>query len=185
MLSRSCRQISWHSLQIGLSSSLLISGISRSNQIYRQAAWINWPPRQMQILRQAAAPPCEAFCLARFLGFLPASARSNPENCGQELRDSESESTPFFNSTQEDWYPLVGKGWSSVSCDCQRTKRGLGLDLDRSSFRIRSAGQNPIKPIGAMDRITMPSALLSCLLLIPLRGQDSCQKQVVIGHRGR
>ena len=36
-----------------------------------------------------------------------------------------------------------------------------------------------------MDRITMPSALLSCLLLIPLRGQESCQKQVVIGHRGR
>jgi len=38
---------------------------------------------------------------------------------------------------------------------------------------------------GAMDRITMPSALLSCLLLIPLRGQESCQKQVVIRHRGR
>jgi hypothetical protein len=38
---------------------------------------------------------------------------------------------------------------------------------------------------GAMDRITMPSALLSCLLLIPLRGQESRQKQVVIGHRGR
>ena len=35
-----------------------------------------------------------------------------------------------------------------------------------------------------MDRITMPSALLSCLLLIPLRGQESCQKQVVIRHRG-
>ena len=40
-------------------------------------------------------------------------------------------------------------------------------------------------PNGAMDRITMPSALLSCLLLIPLRGQESCQKQVVIRHRGR
>ena len=40
-------------------------------------------------------------------------------------------------------------------------------------------------PNGAMDRITMPSALLSCLLLIPLRGQESRQKQVVIGHRGR
>ena len=38
---------------------------------------------------------------------------------------------------------------------------------------------------GAMDRITMPSALLSCLQLIPLRGQESCQKQVVIRHRGR
>jgi len=37
----------------------------------------------------------------------------------------------------------------------------------------------------AMDRITMPSALLSCLLLIPLRGQEPCQKQVVIRHRGR
>jgi len=36
-----------------------------------------------------------------------------------------------------------------------------------------------------MDRITMPSALLSCLLLIPLRGQESRQKQVVIRHRGR
>ena len=36
-----------------------------------------------------------------------------------------------------------------------------------------------------MDRITMPSALLSCLLLIPLRGHEPCQKQVVIGHRGR
>ena len=31
----------------------------------------------------------------------------------------------------------------------------------------------------------MPAALLSCLLLIPLRGQESRQKQVVIGHRGR
>jgi len=37
----------------------------------------------------------------------------------------------------------------------------------------------------AMDRITMPSALWSCLLLIPLRGQDARQKQVVIRHRGR
>jgi len=36
-----------------------------------------------------------------------------------------------------------------------------------------------------MDRITMPSALLTCLLLIPLRGQESRQKQVVIRHRGR
>ena len=31
----------------------------------------------------------------------------------------------------------------------------------------------------------MPSALLSCLLPIPLRGQESCQKYMVIGHRGR
>ena len=35
-----------------------------------------------------------------------------------------------------------------------------------------------------MDRITMPSALLACLLL-PLRGQEPRQKQVVIRHRGR
>jgi hypothetical protein len=34
---------------------------------------------------------------------------------------------------------------------------------------------------GAMDRITMPSALLSHILL----PQDLRQKQVVIGHRGR
>ena len=31
----------------------------------------------------------------------------------------------------------------------------------------------------------MPTALLSCLLLFPLRGQESRQKQVVMGHRGR
>jgi len=36
-------------------------------------------------------------------------------------------------------------------------------------------------PNGAMDRITMPSALLSQIL----REQDLRQKQVVIGHRGR
>ena len=36
-----------------------------------------------------------------------------------------------------------------------------------------------------MDPIPMPAALLSCLLLFPLRGQESCQKQVVMGHRGR
>ena len=35
-----------------------------------------------------------------------------------------------------------------------------------------------------MDLIPTPSALLSCLLL-PLRGQESRQKQVGIGHRGR
>jgi hypothetical protein len=35
-----------------------------------------------------------------------------------------------------------------------------------------------------MDLIPMPAALLSCLLL-PLRGQESRQKQVGIGHRGR
>ncbi len=34
---------------------------------------------------------------------------------------------------------------------------------------------------GAMDRITMPSALLSRILL----SQDPRQKQVVIRHRGR
>ena len=36
-----------------------------------------------------------------------------------------------------------------------------------------------------MDQITIPSGLLSYFLLIPLRGQEACQKQVVIGHRGR
>jgi len=36
-------------------------------------------------------------------------------------------------------------------------------------------------PNGAMDRITMPSALLSQILL----AQDLRQKQVVIRHRGR
>ena len=36
-----------------------------------------------------------------------------------------------------------------------------------------------------MDPIPMPAALLSCLLLFPLRGQESRQKQVVMGHRGR
>ena len=38
-----------------------------------------------------------------------------------------------------------------------------------------------IKPIGVMDRITMPSALLSHILL----PQDLRQKLVVIGHLGR
>jgi len=36
-----------------------------------------------------------------------------------------------------------------------------------------------------MDQITIPSGLLACFLLIPLRGQEAGQKQVVIGHRGR
>jgi hypothetical protein len=38
-----------------------------------------------------------------------------------------------------------------------------------------------MKPIEAMDRITMPSALLSQIL----RTQDLRQKRVVIGHLGR
>jgi len=37
------------------------------------------------------------------------------------------------------------------------------------------------RPNRAMDRITMPSALLSHILL----PQDLRQKHVVIGHRGR
>jgi hypothetical protein len=45
-------------------------------------------------------------------------------------------------------------------------------------LRIRNANT-------AMDRITMPSALLSGLLLIPPCGQKPCPKHVVIGHRGR
>jgi len=36
-----------------------------------------------------------------------------------------------------------------------------------------------------MDLIPMPAALLSCLLLFPLRGQEPCQKQVGIPDRGR
>ena len=36
-----------------------------------------------------------------------------------------------------------------------------------------------------MQLIPMPSALLSCLLLFPLRGQEPCQKQVGIPDRGR
>ena len=36
-----------------------------------------------------------------------------------------------------------------------------------------------------MQLVTMPSGLLSCFLLIPLRGQEARQKQVVIGDRGR
>ena len=45
-------------------------------------------------------------------------------------------------------------------------------------LRIRNANR-------AMDRVTMPSALYSCHLLIPLRGQKPCPKHVMIGHRGR
>ena len=37
----------------------------------------------------------------------------------------------------------------------------------------------------SMDLIPMHSTLLSCLLLIPLRGQEPRQKQVGIPHRGR
>jgi hypothetical protein len=36
----------------------------------------------------------------------------------------------------------------------------------------------------AMDRITMPSALLSCLLFFPLRGQEQHHKQVGAGVIG-
>jgi hypothetical protein len=36
-----------------------------------------------------------------------------------------------------------------------------------------------------MEQIPVPSGLLSCLLLIPLRGQEACQKQVGIPDRGR
>jgi len=35
-----------------------------------------------------------------------------------------------------------------------------------------------------MHQTTIPSGLLSCFLLIPLRGQGACQKQVVAGDRG-
>jgi hypothetical protein len=44
----------------------------------------------------------------------------------------------------------------------------------RTCFKTKNANR-------AMDRITMPSALLSRILL----AQDPRQKQVVIGHRGR
>ena len=44
-------------------------------------------------------------------------------------------------------------------------------------FKTRKANE-------PMDLIPMPAALLSCLLL-PLRGQESRQKRVGIGHRGR
>jgi hypothetical protein len=36
-----------------------------------------------------------------------------------------------------------------------------------------------------MQKIAIPSELLSCLLLFPLRGQEPRQKQVGIGHWGR
>jgi len=36
-----------------------------------------------------------------------------------------------------------------------------------------------------MEQIPVPSGLLACLLLIPLRGQETCQKQAGIPHRGR
>ena len=36
-----------------------------------------------------------------------------------------------------------------------------------------------------MEQIPVPSGLLACLLLIPLRGQETRQKQAGIPHRGR
>jgi hypothetical protein len=36
-----------------------------------------------------------------------------------------------------------------------------------------------------MDQTAVPSGLLACLLLIPLRGQETRQKQAAVGHRGR
>jgi len=41
------------------------------------------------------------------------------------------------------------------------------------------------KQVVIRQLIPMPAALLSCLLLFPLRGQESCQKQVGIPDRGR
>jgi len=41
------------------------------------------------------------------------------------------------------------------------------------------------KPNEPMEQIPVPSGLLSCFLLIPLRGQGARQKQAGIPHRGR
>ena len=38
---------------------------------------------------------------------------------------------------------------------------------------------------GSMEQIPVPSGLLACLLLFPLRGQDECRKQAGRHHRGR
>ena len=60
-----------------------------------------------------------------------------------------------------------------------RSSRHAGSkDLQGSGHS--QTGKN-IKPIEAMERITMPSALLSHILL----PQDLRQKRVVIGHLGR
>ncbi len=40
-------------------------------------------------------------------------------------------------------------------------------------------------PNRPMEQIPVPSELLSCFLLIPLRGQEARQKQAGIPHRGR
>lgn len=36
-----------------------------------------------------------------------------------------------------------------------------------------------------MEQIPVPSGFQACLLLIPLRGQEACQKQAAVGHRER
>jgi len=41
------------------------------------------------------------------------------------------------------------------------------------------------KPNEPVQQITVPSGPLAWLLLIPLRGQEPCQKQAVIPDRGR
>jgi len=40
-------------------------------------------------------------------------------------------------------------------------------------------------PNEPMEKIPVPSGLLACLLLIPLRAQETRQKQAGIPHRGR
>jgi hypothetical protein len=42
-----------------------------------------------------------------------------------------------------------------------------------------------MKPNKPMQQIAIPAGLLSCLLLIPLRGQEPRQKRVAIPDRGR
>jgi len=63
-------------------------------------------------------------------------------------------------------HTLFGFGWIWII---------LGFTLTRMT-------KNANRP---MEQIPVPSGLLACLLLIPLRGQEPCQKQAEIPHRGR
>jgi hypothetical protein len=78
------------------------------------------------------------------------------------------------------------------SCRCLLPKNQYSAQTCLPSAQDRASSEgaaivDPL-PIGnanrAMGRITMPSGLSAYLLLIPLRGQEPCQKHVMIGHLG-
>ena len=100
-------------------------------------------------------------------------------------RDTYREMIPSEYVPPSEIRPVSRRRYCLSSCGRPSPRHTKPIQRKSSIFNSTTSEQCAKNANERIHLIPMPAALLSCLLLIPLRGQEPCQKQVGIGDAGR